>query len=90
MCIGIIAMKLIQTFDRPFSGYWDGGPRRVFSWRIDRSFPDGKSRIGSWDANHYFEVCTGKTEKITLGYAKVHLTTLARKRGMNCTFVYED
>lgn len=66
-------MILRQTLDHAVNGYWDGGAKRRFDWSIDRIFPDGKSRVGSWEANHYFEVKTGKTEKLTLAAAKAHL-----------------
>ncbi len=73
-------MKLRQTLEYAVNGYWDGGKKSVFDWSIDRVYEDGKSRVGSWGANHYFEVKTGATEKLTLSYAKQHLkasTTVA-------------
>ena len=66
-------MILRQTLAHAVNGYWDGGPKRVFNWSIDCAFTDGKSRVGSWEANHFFETKTGKTEKQTLSYARRHL-----------------
>jgi hypothetical protein len=67
----ILRQTLVKAVNSPFE--WDGGAKRIFDWSIDRSYDDGKSRVGSWGANHYFEVKTGKTEKATLANAKRHL-----------------
>jgi len=71
-------MKLKQTLEKPVNGYWDGGKKQVFEWEID-NFGGGSDskgsfvRIGSFSANHWFNVAEGKTEKLTLSYAKKHL-----------------
>lgn len=78
-------MILRQTLARAVNGYWDGGAKKQFDWRVDRNFSDGKSRVGSWGANHFFEVKTGKTEKETLANARRHLRAATR---VSCTFEY--
>ena len=80
-------LRLKQTLAHAVDGYWDGGPKKVFRWRVDADFPDGKSRVGSWEANHYFEVRTGKTAKQTLGYAKQHLRSTVN---IESTFEYVE
>lgn len=87
---------LIQKFDEPISGYWDGGPKSEFSWRIEnfhRPYRDTKGpyvKIGSWAANHWFMVPLGKTEKATLGNARRTLARYAAKAGRPCTFSYRE
>jgi len=76
-------MILQQTLAKPVNGYWDGGAKRVFRWSIDK-FGGGEDsrgtfvRIGSWEANYWFNVAQGKTEKQTLSYAKRHLQAITR------------
>ena len=76
-------MILRQTLERPVHGYWDGGAKQVFDWEID-TFGGGSDsrgifiRVGSWSANHWFNVAQGKTEKQTLSYAKRHLVKSTR------------
>ncbi len=84
---------LRQTFDDPISGYWDGGPRKVFVWEIDHHHVghDAKGtfvRVGSWGANQFFNVAAGKTDKQTLANAKRSLSAKARRAGKNCKFEY--
>lgn len=76
---------LRQTLSEPVGGYWDGGMKQVFDWTVQRQFSDGKSRVGSYTANHYFEVSTGRTERETLSYAKKHLQASTR---VESTFEY--
>ena len=82
-------MELRQTLERPINGYWDGGAKQVFDWSIDgqvKSDRDGKFvRIGSWSANHWFHVAMGKTERLTLSYAKRHLQATTK---VSSTFEY--
>lgn len=85
------SMKLIQTFSQPISGYWDGGPKQRFTWEVDysRQGHDSKGtfvRVGSYEANHYFNVSLGKTERATLNNARLHLAAIARVHGLPCTF----
>lgn len=82
-------MKLRQTLANPVLGYWDGGAKQAFDWIIEGIIAqDSKGkyvRIGSFDANHWFHVAAGKTEKLTLSYAKRHLAATTR---LPCTFQY--
>lgn len=85
-------MKLIQKLEKPVGGYWDGGLKQVFEWEIDplgggRDSKGAYVRIGSWEANHYFHVAQGKTEKLTLSYAKKHLKANTR---IPSTFEYAN
>ena len=88
-------MKLRQTFDHPISGWWDGGEKSRFDWSIENPSiyigHDSRGsfiRIGSWSANHWFNVALGKTDKQTLSYAKQHLMAIAKKHNMICKFKY--
>lgn len=81
-------LVLRQEFAQPINGFFDNGPKSVFYWSIDCEFSDGKSRVGSWGANCYFEVATGKTDKATLGNARRALAQRARLAGKACTFSY--
>ena len=75
-------MKLRQTLEKPAQGYWDGGEKQVFDWEIDGTPKLDKQgeyiRVGSIGANHWFHVALGKTEKLTLSYAKQHLQASTR------------
>lgn len=69
-------MQLKQTLALATFGYWDGGKKDTFLWEIKNTQRDNKGefcKIGSWEANHWFHVGKGKTEKLTLSYAKKHL-----------------
>ncbi len=85
-------MKLRQTLDHPVTGYWDGGPKQVFNWSIEK-YHIGKDRhgafvrVGSWCANHWFCVALGDTDKLTLSYAKQHLRKTTK---IPCTFEYVE
>ncbi len=85
-------MKLRQTLVHAVNGYWDGGPKQVFDWSIEKS-RTGKDqkgtyvRVGSWCANHWFHVALGDTDKLTLSYAKQHLRKIAK---IPCTFEYVE
>ena len=86
-------MILRQTLDHPIAGYWDGGAKDRFDWCIESwSIGSDKAgqfvRVGSWEANHYFTVALGKTDKLTLANAKRHLSAMAIRKGINCTFKY--
>ncbi len=87
-----MALYLRQTFSKPISGYWDGGPKSVFDWSIDGHVQTDKKgkfvRIGSFSANHWFHVAVGKTEKATLTNAKRRLAAVAKKRGLTCTVAF--
>ena len=87
-------MKLIQKLEREIGGYWDGGSRSVFSWFIDGPAKSDKKgqfvRVGSMDANYWFHVALGKTEKMTLANARRKLMAMARKSGLKATFTYTE
>jgi hypothetical protein len=73
---------LRQKAVKPIHGYWDGGAKQVFNWSIDgRPHKDKNGefvRVGSWEANQYFHVAKGKTDKQTLSYAKRHIEKISR------------
>jgi len=86
-------MILRMILEKPISGYWDGGLKSKFDFKIEYNHQgkDSKGkfvRVGSWEANHWFCVALGKTEKQTLSYAKRRLTTGARKSGIPFRFEY--
>jgi hypothetical protein len=67
-------ISLIQELEKPIQGYWDGGPKKYFEWKIEHihrlNHPRRKGprvRVGSWDANYWFYVVEGRTDKQTLG-----------------------
>ena len=84
---------LRQTLVEPINGYWDGGPKKTFDWKIEHNHrgKDHKGefiRVGSWSANHWFHVALGKTDKQTLSNAKRRLLAMAKRSGMECKFEY--
>lgn len=90
-------MELIQTFNKSIGGFWDGGAKKSFCWKIDgESEEDSKGkfiRVGSMDANRWFYVALGETEKLTLSNAARKLHNQLKKSlapGMQCTFEYFD
>ena len=70
-------MILRQTLEKPVDGFWDGGQKQQFNWSIQSNpHTDSKGqfvKIGSWEANHWFCVALGRTDKLTLANAKKHL-----------------
>lgn len=86
-------MILQVTLENPVGGYWDGGVKSVFEWRIDGApQTDTKGqyiRVGSWDANQWFNVAVGKTEKITLSNARRKINSTLKKRGIKAKFEYK-
>jgi len=79
-------MKLRQTL---YNWRWDGGPKQQFDWSIEGSPATDSTgqyaRIGSFGAKYWFHVAAGKTEKLTLSYAKRHLQS---STGYPSTFEY--
>lgn len=75
-------MILRQTLNKAVNGYWDGGSKQVFDWKIEGEPKTDKQgqfmKIGSWSANHWFNVSVGKTDKATLANAKRHLRASTR------------
>lgn len=85
-------LELIQKFKPGIAtNQYTGTPIEAYRWRIDRrGMRDSKGiycRVGSWSANFWFCVAQGKTDKQTLGYAKVHLKAITKAQ---CTFEYEE
>lgn len=85
-------MILRQTLPQPIHGYWDGGARQTFDWAIDSiETHDSKGtfiRIGSWGANHWFNIAKSKTDKLTLRNAMLHLR--GTKLGKQSRFEYTE
>jgi len=87
-------MILRQTLKEAIYGYWDGGRKSIFDWKIEGHEGRDKKgifiRVGSWSANHWFNVAKGKTDKQTLSNAKRRLTEWALKSNIECSFEYID
>jgi len=87
-------MTLKITLQKPIGGYWDGGLKDTFEFNIDgREQKDKKGkfvRIGSWEANYWFNVTVGKTEKLTLANAKRHLTSIFKRKELKVKFAYVE
>lgn len=84
-------MKLVQTLEKPVYGYWDGGLKQRFEWSI-KGKPQIDShgvyvRVGSFDANFWFSVAVGKTDKLTLSYAKSRIKAFTK---VPSTFEYVE
>jgi hypothetical protein len=84
-------MKLIQILENPVHGFWDGGAKQTFEWAIvGTPKKDAKGefvRIGSVEANFWFHVSVGKTERATLSNARNYL---ARKTKVSCHFTIQN
>ena len=80
-------MILRQKTIVPIDGYWDGGPKDTFNWHIEKHRSNSHtSRIGSWEANWWFTVQTGPTDKATLGNARRALQN--RRNAVKSSFEY--
>ena len=82
-------MTLRQTLEKAVYGWWNGGKKKIFDWTID-GLPQTDSKgqyvkVGSFEANLWFCVAVGKTDKLTLSYAKAHLKKIT---GVPSTFEY--
>ena len=77
--------KLVITMKEPVSGFWDGGSKKIFEYEIQgepKKDSQGEFvKIGSWEANYWFHVAKGKTDKYTLSYAKKHLLANMKRNG---------
>ena len=74
-------MILRQKLSQKVYGYWDGGAKDTFNWEIESASADSKGvfcRIGSFEANHWFHVAQGKSDRQTLSYAMKHLRKSTR------------
>lgn len=84
-------MRLKVTMKEPVGGYWDGGKKSEFFFEIEPfPFQEGFTKIGSWAANHFFHVKTGKTEKLTLSYAKKHLWASMNVKPLSIEYVEDN
>lgn len=86
-----MALILRQRLSKPICGYWDGGAKDTFDWRVDeyQTRRQGWTIVGSLEANHWFHVEPGTTEKGTLGNARRKLVAMAKKDpSITCTFEY--
>lgn len=85
-------MILRMILDHPVPGYWDGGSKDTFDFAIDgpprRDALGAFIKVGSWQANHFFNVALGKTPRATLGHARRRLAAMARRAGVPCRFSY--
>lgn len=83
-------LYLRQKLAEPISGWWDGGAKDTFNWFVDeyQSRRQGWTIVGSYDANHWFHVEPGASEKGTLGNARRALGARARREGVECEFEY--
>ncbi|SRR6266487_2578121 len=73
-------LLLRVTLEKAVNSYeWDGGKMQVFDWEVQHEYSDGKSRVGSIDANRWYEVATGRTEKETLCNAKKHIRAILKR-----------
>jgi hypothetical protein len=85
-------MKLQLTLDKAIHGFWDGGAKSRFTWEIDGGVKSDKQgefvKVGSWDANSWFCVAKGKTDRQTLSYAKAHIKALMARRNITATYEY--
>ena len=72
------------------NGYWDGGKKSVFDFKIDgperRDKRGSYVRIGSIAANHWFHVSVGKTVRDTLNNVKRKLSRTLKKKQIEATF----
>lgn len=90
-------MELKQTLNEAIGGYWDGGQKSTFYWTVDEPWDtndptnydgQGYARVGSWEANCFFSVRLGKSEKQTLSNARRSLAIKAKNANMACNFEY--
>ena len=82
-------MELIIKLKKATSGFWKGGAKRIFSWGIDGKPQKDKHgyfiKIGSWEANDWFNIGCGKskvqTNRQILTNAKTKLLKSLAKNG---------
>ena len=74
-------MQIEIRFNKPVSGWWDGGAKTGGTFEVDRlhTLDDKHTAFGCWSLNHYFNVKTGGTEKETLSRAKRYLKKHTRQ-----------
>jgi hypothetical protein len=85
-------MILRITLEKAIGGYWDGGNKQVFNFDISPFEHSDKNgvfvRVGSWEANSWFHVSKGKTERLTFSHAIKHLRPLLERDGIRFTYEY--
>ena len=57
--------EILITLNESINGYWDGGKKDKFNFSIDEPEQDADGfycKVGSWDANFFFHIGTGKTK----------------------------
>jgi hypothetical protein len=85
-------MELKIKLNKEIGGYWDGGLKNEFTWFIDGEIKKDKRgkyvKIGSWEANYWFNVAVGKTEKLTLSNALRSISSKLKKRGLKFSYQY--
>jgi len=89
-------MILRVKLEKPIGGYWDGGLKDTFDFKID-GYPHEDSKgqyvkVGSWQANSWFHVAVGRTDKETLRNAKTRLRIMleARLHDNSFEFIYVE
>jgi hypothetical protein len=77
--------------DKPFGGYWDGGPKDTFDLTLGRIQEDAKGKfqkIDCYDANYWFHVSKGKTDKITLINGLNHIRHMFKRENIGFTYSF--
>lgn len=72
-------LVLITYTNEKVGGYWDGGAKDRFTWTLGRTIQErGREyqKVHGWEANLWYYVAKGKSDKATLANA------LRRLRGM--------
>lgn len=87
-------MILRLMLDQSVVGYWDGGPKATFDFRIDGP-PQHDTRgryikVGSFGMNQWFHCALGRTVKATLSNARRRLVARLKRMGLRGRFVYLD
>lgn len=81
--------KLTTYTPEAINGFWDGGKKRKFDWILGITQKDNKGeyqRVNGFEANYWFNVSKGKTDKQTLSYALKHLKANAKRNGQIISF----
>jgi hypothetical protein len=73
-------MEIEIKLKNPISGYWDGGKKDHFVFTPESElYPvEGQQKWGCYEANNWFRVKIGKTDKLSVKYAMQHLKKFIR------------
>lgn len=74
-------MKLRLKLSRKINGWWDQGPEDTFDFTVQPEpwdVSDGKTQVGSLDANYWFLVNCRGDEKKVLQKARYHIERTMR------------